>query len=251
MTEPHPIADDVEFAALANRYRGELQAHCRKMMGSHHDSEDLVQETFLRAWRARAGFRGESSVRAWLYRIATNACLDALDRRVPVAEHPERDRQTLEGVPAPDPEPHAAVVSSEAVELTFMLAIRYLPPKERATLILRGLVGLSAKDTASLLDGSVVSVNSALQRARRRMKNRLPEGRLEWTLGSKPSERERALLRRYLEAIERADAEAFVEALGEALSSPSRASRRERKLPRSAHDERCAVRPQLTIALTE
>jgi RNA polymerase sigma-70 factor (ECF subfamily) len=214
MTEPRLIADDVAFAALADRYRGELQAHCRKILGSLDDSEDLVQETFLRAWRARAGFRGESSVRAWLYRIATNACLDALDRRVPVAEQPEHDRNPLERVPAPEPEPHAAVVSNETVELTFLLAIRHLPPKERAALVLRGLIGLSAKDTASLLRGSVVSVNSALQRARRTIKNRLPEGRLEWTLGAEPSEQERALLRRYFEAIERADAEAFVEALG-------------------------------------
>jgi RNA polymerase sigma-70 factor (ECF subfamily) len=231
MTEPHLIADDVEFSALADRYRGELQAHCRKMMGSHHDSEDLVQETFLRAWRARAGFRGESSVRAWLYRIATNACLDALARRVPVVEQPEREGQPLERIPAPDPEPHAAVVSNEAVEHTFLVAIRHLPPKERAALILRGLIGLSAKDTASLLEGSVASVNSALQRARRRLENRLPEGRLEWTHGSEPSERERALLRRYLVAIERADAEAFVEALG-------------------APRERRAVRPQPRIAIT-
>jgi RNA polymerase sigma-70 factor (ECF subfamily) len=214
MTERHPIGDDVDFAALADRYRGELQAHCRKMMGSHHDSEDLVQETFLRAWRARAGFRGESSVRAWLYRIATNACLDALERRVPVAAQPEHDLKPLDRVPAPDAEPHAAVVSNEAVELTFLLAVRHLAPKERAALILRGLLGLSAKDTASLLDGSVASVNSALQRARRTIRSRLPEGRLEWTRGSEPSERERALLRRYVEAIERADAEAFVEALG-------------------------------------
>ena len=214
MTEPHLIADDVEFAALADRYRGELQAHCRKMMGSLDDSEDLVQETFLRAWRGRAGFRGESSVRAWLYRIATNACLDALERRVPVAEQPEHDGNPLERVPAPDAEPHAAVVSNEAVELTFLFAIRHLAPKQRAALILRGLIGLSAKDTASLLEGSVASVNSALQRARRTLKNRVPEGRLEWTQGSEPSEQERALLRRYLEAIERADAEEFVEALG-------------------------------------
>jgi RNA polymerase sigma-70 factor, ECF subfamily len=232
MTEPDLIADEVEFAALSDRYRGELEAHCRKMMGSHHDSEDLVQETFLRAWRARAGFRGESSVRAWLYRIATNACLDALARRVPVVEQPEREGQPLERIPAPDPEPHAAVVSNEAVELTFLFAIRHLPPKERATLILRGLIGLSAKDTASLLEGSVASVNSALQRARRTLKSRLPEGRLEWTLGSEPSEQERGLLQRYLEAIERADVEAFVEALG-------------------APRERRAVRHQLTIAVTE
>jgi RNA polymerase sigma-70 factor, ECF subfamily len=227
MTDPHLLADDVEFAALAERYRGELQAHCRKMMGSHEDSEDLVQETFLRAWRGRAGFRGESSVRAWLYRIATNACLDALERRVPVAEQSEQDRNPLERLEAPDAEPHAAVVSNEAVELTFMLAIRHLPPKERATLILRGLVGLSAKDTASLLDGSVMSVNSALQRARRTIKSRLGEARLEWTVGSEPSERERALLRRYLEAIERADADAFVEALGGStvLALPRREAR--------------------------
>jgi RNA polymerase sigma-70 factor (ECF subfamily) len=183
------------------------------MLGSLEDSEDLVQETFLRAWRSRRSFRGRSSLRAWLYRIATNACLDALQRRPrrqQSAGGPEVAR-ILEGIQATDPEPDAVVVSRETIELAFMVAIQHLPPKQRAALILRGVFGLSAKDSAWLLEASVASVNSALQRARRNLKDRLPEHRLEWASGSDPSEEERALLHRYLEAVERAEPNAFVE----------------------------------------
>jgi RNA polymerase sigma-70 factor (ECF subfamily) len=214
--------DESAFSELVERHRRELQVHCYRMLGSFEDSEDLVQETFLRAWHKRKSFEARSSFRAWLYRIATNACLDALKgrpRRLGTGQEvlwlqPYPDR-LLEGIQASDAEPDAAVVSKETIELAFMAAIQHLPPRQRAVLILRDVLGWSAKDTAALLDASIASVNSALQRARATLKKHLPERRLEWAPGSDPSQEERVLLRRYVDASERADADAFVEMLRE------------------------------------
>ena len=214
--------DESAFSALVDRHRGELQVHCYRMLGSFEDSEDLVQETFLRAWRKRESFQGRSSFRAWLYRIATNACLDALERRPATGQEaseipwlqPYPDR-LLEEIAPSDAEPDAAVVSKETIELAFLVAIQHLPPRPRAVLILRDVLGWPAKDTAALLDASVASVNSALQRARATLKTHLPPRRLEWAPGSDPSEEERALLRRYVDASERGDADAFVEMMRE------------------------------------
>jgi RNA polymerase sigma-70 factor (ECF subfamily) len=227
------------FAALIERHRGELQVHCYRMLGSFEDSEDLVQETLLRAWRKRASFSfdARSSLRAWLYRIATNACLDFLrtrPRRVlpqqivaagdpaeppsPPADlpwlQPYPDR-LLESIARPEEQPEAVVVARETIELAFLAAIQHLPPRQRAVLILRDVVGWSARETASLLEASVASVNSALQRARATLQHRLPEKRTEWTASSALSEAERELLRRYLEAHERADAGALAALLRE------------------------------------
>lgn len=227
------------FAALLERHRRELQVHCYRMLGSYEDSEDLVQETFLRAWRNRASFsdRGPSSFRAWLYRIATNACLDVLrsrPRRVlppqvasaaePAAPPPPPvdlpwlqpfpDRLLEPSSPAED-EPGAVVVARETIELAFIAAIQHLPPNQRAVLILRDVLGWSAKDAASLLEASVAAVNSALQRARATLRDRLGERRTEWTRRSEPSAQERELLRRYVDAHERADADALAELLRE------------------------------------
>jgi RNA polymerase sigma-70 factor (ECF subfamily) len=207
------------------------------MLGSFDDSEDLVQETFLRAWRGRASFTpgGSSSFRAWLYRIATNACLDVLrgrPRRVvpqevagpgdpaapppPPADlpwlQPYPDRLLEPLAPAED-EPGAVVVARETIELAFLAAIQHLPPRQRAVLILRDVLGWSAKHTASLLDASVTSVNSALQRARATLRDRLPERRTEWARSSEPTEEERELLRRYVDAHERADVRALAQLL--------------------------------------
>jgi RNA polymerase sigma-70 factor, ECF subfamily len=214
--------DRSAFSQLAEGYRRELHVHCYRMLGSFEDSEDMVQETFLRAWRKRASFQGHSTSRAWLYKIATNACLDGLARRPrePAAGgeitwlQPYPD-QLLDGLESPDAEPDAAVVSKETIELAFLVAIQQLPPKGRAVLILRDVLGWSAKDSADLLDTSVAAVNSSLQRARATLKEHLPERRLEWAPGSDPTEEERALLARYIEATERADAQAFVEMLRE------------------------------------
>jgi RNA polymerase sigma-70 factor (ECF subfamily) len=223
--------DEAAFGALAERYRPELQVHCYRMLGSLEDSEDLVQETFLRAWRRRATYAGRSTFRAWLYRIATNACLDHLERHprrpptrtagppVPAGAVPEvpwlqpyPDR-LLEGLPGEEPEPAAAVVARETIELAFLATIQHLTPAQRAVLILRDVLGWSARDTAALLDGSVASVNSSLQRARATLKEHLPVRRLDWGPAEDPSEDERELLRRYVDAHERADADAVIELL--------------------------------------
>jgi RNA polymerase sigma-70 factor, ECF subfamily len=217
--------DQAAFSELVERHRRELQLHCYRMLGSLEDSEDLVQETFLRAWRKRTSFKGDSSFRSWLYRIATNACLDALKRR-PRRPATSQDASEvlwlqpypdhlLEGIQASDAEPDAAVVSKETIELAFLVAIQHLPPKQRAVLILRDVLGWPAKDAASLLETSVASVSSALQRARATLKTHLPERRLEWTPGSDPSKEERELLQRYVDASERADADALLELMHE------------------------------------
>ena len=231
--------EETAFTALLERHRRELQVHCYRMLGSFEDSEDLVQETFLRAWRKRPSFslREGSSFRAWLYRIATNACLDMLrsrPRRVmppevgaagdpaappsPPADlpwlQPFPDR-LLEPIAPTDDEPAAVVVARETIELAFLAAIQHLPPRQRAVLILRDVLGWSAKDTASLMAVSVASVNSALQRARATLRDRLGERRTEWAPSSGPSDEERELLRSYVDAHERADADALAELLRE------------------------------------
>jgi RNA polymerase sigma-70 factor (ECF subfamily) len=217
--------DESAFVGLVEMYRPELQAHCYRMLGSFEDSEDLVQETFLRAWRKRKTFQGRSTFRAWLYRIATNACLDALERRPPVHAHsgaqplaeipwlqPYPD-QLLERIVATEAEPEAEVVAKETIELAFIASIQLLPPKQRAVLIARDVLGWSAADSASLLGLSVAAANSALQRARATLKRHLPRRRLDWAPGSKPSDEERALLQRYMEAVNRGDPIAMVELL--------------------------------------
>jgi RNA polymerase sigma-70 factor (ECF subfamily) len=224
---PSPGGPD-EFTALVERHRAELRVHCYRLLGSFEEAEDLVQETFLRAWKGIEGFQGRSSTRAWLYRIATNACLDALrsrTRRVlphqlaapsdpSVALPPRTDIPWLQ--PIPDAAlPEEVVVSRETIELAFLAAIQHLPPRQRAVLILRDVLGWPAKQTADLLDGSVASVNSALQRARATLREHLPERRLDWAASSEPTERERAVLRRYLAAMERADLAAVAELLAE------------------------------------
>ena len=181
MTFSGETSDRAAFAGLVERYRPELQAHCYRMLGSLEDSEDLTQETFLRAWRKREGFQGRSTFRAWLYRIATNACLDALARRRrPVAlqaevhgQEPHPD-ELLDQLRATDAQPDEAVVSKEAVELACLVAIQHLSPKQRAALVLRDVFGWSAKEAAAQLETSPASVNSALQRARATLERRLP-----------------------------------------------------------------------------
>ena len=210
--------DEAAFAALVEPHRRELQVHCYRMLGSLEDSEDVVQETFLRAWRNRESFQGRSSFRAWLYRIATNACLDALGRRPrevtlqpeapPLAEVPwlqPYPDELLEGVASSDDQPEAEVVAKETIELAFIAAIQLLPPKQRAVLISRDVLGWSAAESAALLDLTVAAVNSALQRARATMKQHLPERRLDWGRDSDTSKSQRLLLQRYMEATDQGD----------------------------------------------
>jgi RNA polymerase sigma-70 factor (ECF subfamily) len=214
--------DETTFSALFDRYRLALRAHCYRMVGSFEDSEDLVQETFARAWRARKGFgrEGRWSFRAWLYRIATNACLDHLARRSsrllpadvawatdPEAEPPPVSSDVAWLDPYPDRlvDPHEAAVARETLEIAFVAAIQHLPPRQRATLILRDAAGFSARETARLLGTSVPAVNSALQRARARLRERLPSRRVEWVRSEDPTAAEQEVARRYVDALERRD----------------------------------------------
>ncbi|TMM30768.1 MAG: sigma-70 family RNA polymerase sigma factor [Actinobacteria bacterium] len=205
-----------EFGALIEPYRRELHVHCYRMLGSFDDAEDLVQETFLRAWDKRDTFAG-TALRAWLYRIATNACLDALRRnarRVPAltsfAEvpwlQPYPDR-LLDELPSPDAGPDALLVAKETVELAFLAVIQLLPPRQRAVLLLRDVLGWPASDTAAALEMTVPAANSALQRARTTLEERLPERPQDWS-AAEPSPQERALLARFIDAHERQDAAA-------------------------------------------
>ncbi|MEN3539376.1 RNA polymerase subunit sigma-70 [Microbispora sp. ZYX-F-249] len=215
--------DEAVFGALAARHRHELRVHCYRMLGSFTDAEDLVQETLLRAWRGREGFEGRSTFRAWLYRIATNACLDALSgarAREVVADvqgHPGRpapaDVPWLQPYPdelldlaAPDEGgPDAAAIARETVELAFLAAIQHLPPRQRAVLILRDVAGWPVAETAGALEMSVASVKSALQRARATLRDRLPRRRADWAAATRPSRDELDLLERYVAASRNAD----------------------------------------------
>jgi RNA polymerase sigma-70 factor (TIGR02960 family) len=199
--------DEPAFGGMVERHRRELHVHCYRMLGSFEDAEDMVQETFLRAWRRRETFEGRSTFRAWLYRIATNACLDLLAKRRPKAAtggevlwlQPYPD-QLLDELPADDAdEPEALAVAQETIELAYLVAVQHLAPRPRAVLILRDLLGWPAKDVAELLGDSVNSVNSALQRARAGMRENLPAERQDWT-GGDGDAGTRDLLRRYIEA---------------------------------------------------
>ncbi|MFF5124193.1 sigma-70 family RNA polymerase sigma factor [Dactylosporangium aurantiacum] len=205
----HGPVDATRFAELTRRHRRELHVYCYRMLGSFDAAEDHVQEVFLRAWRARDTFEARSSARTWLYRIATNACLDTLRRTVPpVQPYPD---QLLDERPGPD----AQAVGRETMSLAFLAAIQLLPPRQRAALILRDVLSWSAGETAALLGTSVPAANSALQRARATLRGRWPGGRLEWAPAGEPGREERELLRRYIDAHERADPEALIGLLRE------------------------------------
>jgi RNA polymerase sigma-70 factor (TIGR02960 family) len=214
--------DETTFGARVEQHRRELRVHCYRMLGSFEESEDLVQETFLRAWRRRDTFEGRASLRAWLYRIATNACLDALDKRPrrpsPTGEvlwlQPYPD-ELLDEMAADEPGPEAAAVSKETIELAFLVAIQHLPPLQRAALIVRDVLGFSARETASLLETSVPAVNSALQRARVAMGAHLPERRSDWRPETDPSRAERELLERYVAHSEDPDPQALARLMHE------------------------------------
>jgi RNA polymerase sigma-70 factor (ECF subfamily) len=208
--------DRGEFVERIERHRRELHIHCYRMLASFDEAEDAVQEALLRAWRSRATF-AEESLRAWLYRIATNVCLDAIrarSRRVgdirSFAEvpwlQPYPDR-LLDEIAATDEEPDAVAVSRETIELAFLAALQVLPPRQRAVLVLRDVMGWPANETASLLDTSVAAANSALQRARATMQTHLPSHRADWR-APEPTPEERDLLARFIDAHERCDAAA-------------------------------------------
>ena len=228
--------DESAFVTLAERYRRQLHVHCYRMVGSLEDAEDLVQESILRAWRRRSTFEGRSSFRGWLYRIATNACLDFLKRRparvlapdVVPASDPLLDLPAPAELPWLDPypdrlleaassdeEPDAVAVRKETIELAFMAAIQHLPPRRRAVLILRDVLGWSASETADLLAVSVASVNNSVQRARATLEQHLPQRRLDWAPSGDPSAAELELLQRYMQAHENGDMDSMARLLRE------------------------------------
>jgi RNA polymerase sigma-70 factor (ECF subfamily) len=233
LVEAARSGDHGAFERLAEGHRRELQVHCYRMLGSVEDAEDAVQEAFLRAWSRLDGFAGRAPFRAWLYKIATNTCLDALRRRkarmwptdltdpadagdyelvraeLPwLSPYPDR---LLEAAGPQEAEPEAIVTAKETIELAFLAAIQHLPARQRAVLILRDVVDWSAKETAAALEMSQPAVNSALQRAHASLSEHLPSGRGEWT--SRSDAAERALLQRLIAAWERSDTAALVELL--------------------------------------
>lgn len=233
---PAPVTEltETDFAALTEQYRREIQVHCYRMTGSYDEAEDLVQETFLRAWRARERFEGRAGARTWLYRIATNTCLDLLRRtaRRPRRYEPVPGMYHGDGEPParitwlqpyPDDEtplieeheqPEPAAVSRETLELVLLAAIQHLPPRQRAALVLRDALGLTAAETAEALDTSVASVNSALQRARPALRAHLPRQRSDWR-AAVPTEGQRAVLDRYMAAVGHLDFDAMAALLTE------------------------------------
>jgi RNA polymerase sigma-70 factor, ECF subfamily len=227
------------FEQLAEPFRREIKVHCYRMLGSLHEAEDAVQETYLRAWRSFDSF-AEGSFRAWLYRIATNVCLNAIESRklvqrllpdqlapaAAIIQMPDGPPSTevawlepypdsnLEGIADDAPNPEARYTSREAVQLAFVAAIQVLPPRQRAMLLLCDVLGWAATEAATLLGGSTASVNSALQRARETLAKRYPTGQPAAAL--RPDDpAQQKLLNRYLKAWEGHDLDGFVALLKE------------------------------------
>jgi len=203
--------DEAAFGRLTARHRRELHVHCYRMLASFDDAEDVVQETFLRAWNHREDFDGREHFRAWLYRIATNACIDALRKRSrqPVRAQSFAEVPWLQPYPDPllDEATDDVVTQRETIELAFVAALQSLPPRQRAALIARDVLGWPATETAVHLGTSVAAANSAVQRARAALQERLPARRSEWSM-PEVSDEERQILAKFIDAHERCDAEA-------------------------------------------
>ncbi|MBI3241891.1 MAG: sigma-70 family RNA polymerase sigma factor [Chloroflexi bacterium] len=223
--------DHNEFSVLAEPYRRELQVHCYRILGSLHDAEDLVQETMLRAWRRLDTFEGRASLRAWLYKIATNACLDALDKRprraLPPATHPPADPRRPLAPPVAEPlwleplpddllagaeeNPEARYTTRESITLAFLAALQTLPPRQRAAVILCDVLDWKASEAAECLGATPSAVNSALHRARETLAKKYH--RRETMKLAHADERTRALLDRFMRAWETADVNTLVSLL--------------------------------------
>src|SRR5215204_3177944 len=226
------------FDELVEAHRADLHAHCYRMLGSLHDADDALQETLLRAWRAFSRFHGRSSVRTWLYRIATNVCIDAIARRpkrvLPVDYGPPSRPELGESArrlparvwiePYPDETlgvadgaagPEACYERREALELAFVAALQHLPPRQRAALILRDVLGFSAREAAETLETTEPSVNGALRRARATIDERLPDPSQQVTLRALGDRRLEAIVERFADSFERGDVGAILELLTE------------------------------------
>src|ERR687896_1274681 len=230
-------ATETDFRRLVDEHRGELHAHCYRMLGSLHDAEDALQETLLRAWRGLPGFGGRSSLRTWLYTIATNVCMDALARRskrvLPIDYGPpsaptkgvgeplvesvwvEPYPDEALGLPDGPASPDARYEQREAVELAFVAALQHLPGTQRAVLILREVLGYSAAEVARILDTTPASVNSAMQRARKTVGKRVPDTTQQAELTAIGSNGQRQLVDTFVGAWERADVSALLDLLAE------------------------------------
>jgi RNA polymerase sigma-70 factor (TIGR02960 family) len=220
--------DEVAFREFVEPYRSELQFHCYRILGSVQDAEDLLQETLLAAWRGLDRFEGRASVRSWLYRIATNRCLNALRNRgrrpkevPPMAEPPEPTRLTepiwlepypdvlLEGVADASPGPEARYETRETIGLAFVAALQHLPPRQRAALVLRDVLGFRTAEVAEMLDATETSVKGVLQRARATLDARVPAGARD-RAPLPDSAKERELVRRFTDAAEQGDTDAVI-----------------------------------------
>jgi RNA polymerase sigma-70 factor (ECF subfamily) len=229
--------DEDAYRRLVEPHREELHAHCYRMLGSLHDAEDALQDALLRAWRGLGGFEGRSSLRSWLYRIATNTCLDEIARRpkrvLPIDNGPAADPEDHSAAPVvesvwveayPDQRlevedasaaPEARYEQREAMELAFIAALQHLPPRQRAVLILRDVLGFSAREVSESLETTVGSVNGALHRARKTVEERLPNQSQQANLRALGDDRVREIVETYMAAWERGDLEAIVAMLVE------------------------------------
>jgi RNA polymerase sigma-70 factor (ECF subfamily) len=229
--------DEDAFRLLVEPHRGSLHAHCYRMLGSVHDAEDALQDALLRAWRGLPGLEGRSSLRTWLYKIATNACLDATARRpkrvLPIDYGPPAGHGDDPGEPLAEPvwlepypderlgledgyaAPEARYEQREAVELAFIAALQHLPARQRAVLVLREVLGFSAREVAESLETTVASVNSALQRARKTVDERLPARSQQATLRSLGDDGIRELVESFVDAFERGDVDAILALVAE------------------------------------
>jgi len=240
--------DENAFGQLVEPYQRELQAHCYRMLGTVQDSEDALQDAMLRAWRALARFEGRSSLRSWLYKLATNTCLDLIAKRPkrvlpvdygpggavaegpgpPIVEsvwvepYPDETLGVEDGLAGPE----ARYEQRESVELAFIAALQHLPARQRATLVLREVLGFSAKEVAQSMETTVPSVNSALQRARKAIENRAPAISQQETLRTVGDDEIRKIVAGYMEAWERGDVNAVAQMLTEdaVISMPPMAS---------------------------
>ncbi|MFD8597883.1 RNA polymerase subunit sigma-70 [Kitasatospora sp. NPDC059646] len=227
--------DDAAFARLVSPLRRELHAHCYRMLGSAHDADDALQEALVRAWRGIGRFEGRSSLRSWLYTVATRTCLDAVERRgrraMPVDLGPASDHVVLDaapltevswlgpyadaGLPVGPAGPAARYEQREAVELAFVAAVQHLSGNQRAALLLFDVLGFSADEIAGMMDTSTTSVNSALARARRQLAAKAPDVSQQQTLRTLGDSRVRSIAASFATALERGDADALVALLTE------------------------------------